>query len=377
MIDPIALTQQLIQAPSITPDNGCGIAVVRDALKSLGFSNYYLPFGIGEKQTHNLFAKIGSGGPHFCFAGHTDVVPVGGETAWTHPPFSAHIEDGKLFGRGAEDMKAAIAAFIAATSRILENGKPNGTISLLITGDEEGTGEHGTREMLEWLQAHGDIPDVCLVGEPTNPETIGDMAKIGRRGSMNTILTVHGKQGHIAYPDLADNPATHLVEMLHALKSHKLDDGTEFFPPSNLEISSIDIGNPAENVIPARASAKFNIRFNNLHQSTELKEWISKTCLEIHNNTILQFRVSGEAFLSPPGPLSDLVVNAVHTVTGHTPTLSTTGGTSDARFIKDICPVIEFGTTGRTPHQVNEWVYVKDIEKLTDVYETVLQSYFD
>lgn len=377
-LDPIALTQALIRQPSVTPDDGRGLAVIREVLEPLGFTCHDLVFDDGVNgRVHNLYARIGTQSPHFCFAGHTDVVPPGNEAAWREGPFSGHIADGKLYGRGAEDMKAAIAAFTVASQRFLEkNGTPQGSISFLLTGDEEGPGVNGTPKVLEWLHARGETIDACLVGEPTNPSFIGEMVKIGRRGSIICELAVTGKQGHVAYPALADNPVTKLVAMLHALKTEVLDEGTDFFPPSNLEVTTIDVGNPSVNVIPERAFARFNIRFNDTHHSDELKEWIRTICARVHDNFELSFRVSGEAFLTPPGALSSLVTAAIRKVTGKEPLLSTTGGTSDARVIKDYCPVIEFGTTGRTPHMVNEYVEVADILTLTDIYEEILVNFF-
>lgn len=377
-LDPIALTQDLIRQPSVTPDNGCGIAVAKAALEPLGFTCHELIFEDEEHgRVHNLYARIGTQGRHFCFAGHTDVVPPGNIAAWREEPFSGHIADGKLYGRGAEDMKAAIAAFIAAASRyVKKNSDFNGSISVMLTGDEEGPGVNGTPKILEWLHRRSEKIDACLVGEPTNPAILGEMVKIGRRGSLICEVMVIGHQGHVAYPALADNPVTKLVEILHALKTETLDEGTVYFPPSNLEVTTIDVGNPSVNVIPERAFARFNIRFNDLHHSEELKAWITAVCAKIHEKVELKFRVSGEAFLTPPGELSSLVADAIRKVTGIEPVLSTTGGTSDARVIKDYCPVIEFGATGRTPHMVNEYIEVADILKLTDIYEEILTSYF-
>lgn len=377
-LDPLSLSQELIRQPSITPDNGCGVGVLKAALEPLGFTCHELVFeDEAHGKVHNLYAWIGTGSPNFCFAGHTDVVPPGNRAAWRGDPFAAEVQNGKLYGRGAEDMKAAIAAFVVGAERFLaKHSVPQGSISLLITGDEEGLGVNGTPKMLQWLAEQGEALDVCVVGEPTNPDVLGEMVKIGRRGSMNCELTVRGKQGHVAYPHLADNPATKLVAILHALKTHELDKGTVYFPPSNLEVTTIDIGNPAVNVIPESATARFNIRFNDQHHSDQLTQWIHDTCAAIHADYEVKIRVSGEAFLTPPGPLSALVVNAVNKVTGREPVLSTTGGTSDARFIKDHCPVVEFGITGRTPHMVNEYVAVEDIYTLTDIYETILHDYF-
>lgn len=376
----LLLTQALIQAPSTTPDDGCGIAVMRAFLEPLGFECHELVFEeVGFEKTHNLYARIGEGSPNFCFAGHTDVVPAGNLAAWRYEPFSAHVAEGRLYGRGAEDMKGAIAAFaVAAKNFIAENPSFNGSISFLLTGDEEGVGVNGTPKMLAWLRERGEPLDVCLVGEPTNPEVLGEMVKIGRRGSMNTLLTVRGKQGHVAYPALADNPVSRMVRILARLKAEVLDEGTEFFPPSNLEVTTVDVGNPSVNVIPEQAVAKFNIRFNDQHHSDDLKQWIHAICEEEceEGGFELNFRVSGEAFVTPPGALSDLVAGAIKHITGIDAVLSTTGGTSDARIIKDYCPVIEFGTTGRTPHQVNEFVMVEDLEKLERIYHEILRRYF-
>lgn len=377
IINPITFAQELIRCPSVTPEEGGALDLLQTTLESLGFRVWRQVFEEeGTAPVDNLYARLGTAKPNLCFAGHTDVVPVGDESAWTYPPFAAEIRDGVLHGRGAEDMKAAIAAFVAAVSQVLEaQGEPNGSISLLITGDEEGPGINGTKKMLKWLAGEGEKLDACIVGEPTNPTYIGEMVKIGRRGSINATITVQGVQGHVAYPHLADNPIEPLVEILHRLQNHVLDEGTEFFPPSNLEITTVDVKNAAENVIPARATARVNIRFNDIHSGTKLQHWITSTVLEVAGDkAVINFRVSGEAFLTKPGELSDTVVRAVEEITGNTPELSTTGGTSDARFIKDYCPVVEFGTTGKTPHKVNECVAVKDVEMLSDVYEHVIRS---
>ena len=377
-LDPIALTQALIRCPSVTPRDEGALAVVEKALAPLGFACERMPFGSGAERVENLFARIGKKGPHFCFAGHTDVVPIGNKADWSIEPFGGIVKDGVLYGRGAEDMKGAIACFIAASAKFIEEkGKDfGGSISLMLTGDEEGAAVYGTREMLPVLKQSGDIPDVCLVGEPTNPETIGEMVKIGRRGSMNCVLTVEGRQGHVAYPQRADNPVTRLVNILHALKTHTLDKGTKFFDPSNLEVVSVDVGNAATNVIPARATARFNIRFNDTHTSRAIEEWIHKVCREQGARYTLDVKVTGEAFLTQPGPLSDLVSKVVQDITGRTPQLSTTGGTSDARFIREYCPVIEFGATGRTSHMVDEHVATADLNTLAEIYYRVLCRFF-
>ena len=378
-MDFLQFAQSLIRCPSVTPvDEGVADVLVA-ALEPLGFTCWKLPFQEpGSEYTVNVFARLGTQSPHFCFGGHTDVVPAGDEAAWEVPPFSGTVQGEYLIGRGAEDMKGAIACFVAAVARFLQAGQPfQGSISLLIAADEEGIAINGTRKVLEWMEANGHIPDICVVGEPTNPTFIGEMAKIGRRGSMNCVLTVHGKQGHAAYPHLADNPITKLVNILHALKHHTLDEGTEFFPPSNLEMVSVDVGNPASNVIPGQATAKFGIRFNDLHEKEALEAWIRGVCEAYAGQGYeLVARTTGTPFLTQPGALSELVVEAVREATGHTPTLSTTGGTSDARFISNYCPVIEFGTTGFTPHMVNERVKLGDLELLTACYEAMLRRYF-
>lgn len=378
MPDTIDLAQALIKCPSVTPDDEGALDVVQNVLEPLGFTCHRLPFEEqGTEPVDNLYARLGEGGPHFCFAGHTDVVPVGDHKAWRYPPFDAQIHDGILYGRGAEDMKGAVAAMLVATTRFVEKQNNfKGSLSFLITGDEEATGINGTRKVLQWMEQHGEKMDACLVGEPTNPTELGQMVKIGRRGSLSARLTVKGTQGHVAYPHLADNPVRRMIDILSQLQGRTLDKGTEFFPPSNLEVTSIDVGNTADNVIPAEARAMFNIRFNDQHTGAELQQWITSVCEEAGGDYDFQCRIGGEAFLTEPGTLSDLVSASVEAVTGSKPELSTTGGTSDARFIKDYCPVVEFGTTGRTPHKVNECVAVADLEKLTDIYEQVLERYF-
>ncbi|MEQ8165265.1 MAG: succinyl-diaminopimelate desuccinylase, partial [Alphaproteobacteria bacterium] len=314
----------------------------------------------------------------FCFAGHTDVVPVGDRDAWTDDPFAATRRDGTIFGRGAADMKCAIAAFTAATADFLARRGDGfaGAISLLITGDEEGPAVNGTRKVLEWLAAQGEVPDACLVGEPTNPEKLGQMIKIGRRGSLVGELTVRGTAGHSAYPHLADNPIRRLVPMLAALNEAELDKGNAHFQPSTVEITTIDVGNEATNVIPATAFARFNIRFNDEHSGASLETWLRRTFDAIGGDYDLSVSVSGESFLTEPGPLSDLVSAAAERVTGVRPELSTTGGTSDARFIQAYCPVVEFGMVGKTMHKVDEQASVDDIEALRRIYDEVLDGFF-
>lgn len=372
--DPIALTQALIRCPSVTPADAGALDVVERTLEGLGFVCHRLSFA----EIDNLYARIGDGAPHFCFAGHTDVVPVGDAAHWTVDPFAGTIEGGCVYGRGAADMKGGIAAFIAAVAEFLSaraGGLP-GSISLLITGDEEGLAINGTKKMLDWLRARGEVIDACLVGEPTNPKRLGDMIKIGRRGSLNAEITALGAQGHVAYPALAANPIPRLLKILDALLSRKLDAGTAHFDPSNLEVTSVDVGNAAANVIPAAARAMVNIRFNDRHRGADLVRWIDETCAGFGGAYALKSHISGEAFLTPPGALSDLVAGAVETVSGRRPALSTTGGTSDARFIKDMCPVVEFGLVGATMHQVDERAAVADIRALSRIYFEILTRYF-
>lgn len=376
LTDPLFLALDLMREPSVTPDAAGCFDLIEAWLRSLGFSVWRETIeGDGGPPTENLYAQHGEGAPNFCFAGHVDVVPPGDVDAWKIPPFLPNVVDGVLYGRGAEDMKGAIAAMIAGVARFLESHAGHrGAISFLLTADEEGSAINGTKKMLRRLREKGITLDYCLVGEPTNPTYLGEMAKPGRRGSLVCKLRVLGKQGHVAYPHLAENPVTRLVGMLHRLKTTPLDTGTEFFDPSNLEITTVDVGNPSNNSIPASASAEFNIRFNDRWSGESIQDWVRKHCEAVGGAYDLSMRVSGESFLSAPGPLSDALLSAVRDVTTHTPTLSTTGGTSDARFIKDVCPVIEFGTTGFTPHQVNECVAVVVLEQLSQIYAALLEK---
>jgi succinyl-diaminopimelate desuccinylase len=344
-------------------------------LEKLGFDCHRLVFG----DIHNLYARRGNGRPNLCFAGHTDVVPTGAAEAWSFDPFSASLHDGALCGRGAVDMKGAIAAFIAAAGRYLDECGRDfaGSISLLITGDEEGDAVNGTRKVLGWLEERGEKIDACLVGEPTSAQSLGDMIKIGRRGSMTGRLTVHGVQGHTAYPHRADNAAHRLVAMLHVLTTAELDRGSEHFQPSTLQVSTIDIGNPATNVIPATARAVFNIRFNDCWESKNLEHWLRQRLDAVGGQYALDISVSGESFLAAPGMLTDCLAEAIRRVTGRTPELSTTGGTSDARFIRAYCPVAEFGLVGLTMHKVDERVELSDLAALTEIYRTFLDLFFD
>ena len=372
---PLALARALIRCESVTPADGGALDVLQEALQTLGFACHRLAFEEpGTAPVDNLYARRGEGRPNFCFAGHTDVVPTGEHAQWSRDPFAAQVEDGVLYGRGASDMKGAIAAFVAAVSRFGTVG--DGAISLLITGDEEGPAINGTRKVLDWLAARGEALDACLVGEPTNPEELGEMVKIGRRGSLNGMLRVAGRQGHVAYPMLADNPLPRLVALLNALLALTLDEGTDHFQPSRLELTSIDVGNAATNVIPGTAAARFNVRFNDRHTGAGLEQTI-RACLNAAGEPYtLTTEVSGEAFLTPPGRLSTIIGDAVAAVTGRTPTLSTTGGTSDARFIKDHCPVAEFGLLSRTMHRTDECVPVDALERLADIYLGILERYF-
>lgn len=377
MPDILSLATQLIEQPSITPNAAQCFDVIESHLKPLGFNVFREVFSEnGAPDTENLYARLGTGSPNLCFAGHIDVVPPGNLAAWKFPPFTPTEHEGALYGRGAEDMKGAVAAMIAAAARYVKehSGVPYGSISFLLTADEEGSAVNGTRKMLGWLKEKGEALDFCLVGEPTNPTYLGEMAKIGRRGSINCLLEVKGVQGHVAYPALADNPITRLVAMLQKLKSTPLDRGNAFFPPSNLEITTIDVGNTAENVIPEQASAKFNIRFNDHYTGESIQRWITAQCDAIGGEYTLRCRVSGESFITPPGILSDTLVEAIREITGKTPALSTTGGTSDARFIKDFCPVIEFGTTGATSHKIDERVDVAVLGQLTEIYYRFIQK---
>jgi succinyl-diaminopimelate desuccinylase len=379
-IDPVALAAELIRRPSVTPKDEGALSIVAGYLEDLGFTCHRLVFGGGNGSDAivNLYARLGEGRPNLCFAGHTDVVPPGGREAWSFDPFSASLRDGALWGRGAVDMKGAIAAYIAAVERWLAERSSGfaGSISLLITGDEEGVGLDGTKRVLEWLAARGEVLDACLVGEPTSAAALGDMIKIGRRGSLTGRLTVHGVQGHTAYPQLADNAAHRLVAMLHALTSAELDRGSEHFQPSTLQVSTIDIGNPATNVIPAAARAVFNIRFNDRWTGETLKQCIAERLDAVGGHHELEVTVSGESFLVRPGIVSDPLAEAIRRVTGRVPELSTTGGTSDARFLHAYCPVAEFGLVGQTMHKADERVDLADLVALTEIYRTFLDLFF-
>ncbi len=373
-LDPVALAQALIRRPSVTPADAGAMDVVQQALEELGFSCRRMRFG----QIENLYARRGAAGPNLCFAGHTDVVPAGDEAAWARPPFAADIEAGVLQGRGAVDMKGAIAAFIAAASAA---DLAKGSLSLLITGDEEGAAEDGTVRVVEALRAEGERIDHCVVGEPTSTAELGDMIKIGRRGSLNAWITIDGAQGHVAYPHLAANPIPPLVRLLARLQARALDEGYPGFQPSNLEVTSIDVGNPATNVIPAQARARLNIRFNPAHTGADLAAWIGGECeaeqAGFSGEIGLVTRISGEAFLTEPGDFVEVCARAVREAVGRDPTLSTSGGTSDARFIRSLCPVIELGLVNATMHKVDEQVPVAHLQALTRVYGRLIDLYFE
>lgn len=375
--DPIPLARKLIQAPSVTPTDAGALDVLSGALEALGFKVTRYPFD----EVDNLYARLGDEGPVFCFAGHTDVVPPGPEDSWTHAPFDAALDDGVLWGRGASDMKGAIAAMVAGVASFLKSeGQPKGSIAFLITGDEEGPAVNGTKKLLEAITEAGETLDHCLVGEPTNPAHLGDTIKVGRRGSMNGVITVKGRQGHVAYPEKAENPIPPLLDLLDVLTASTLDKGAPHFQPSNLEVTTIDVGNAPHNVIPGKATAKFNIRFNTNHMGDDLKRWIEDEAAGVHKKhgirIELDLKVTGEAFLTPDGPFTDLVRDAVAAGTGREPALTTGGGTSDARFIKNYCPVAEFGLVGATMHQVDERVDAGDVTSLAKIYADILTRYF-
>ena len=381
MVDPTLILKQLIACNSVTPREGGALDVLQAVLTPLGFSIERPVFtDTNTPDIENLYARRSTSGPHLMFAGHTDVVPTGDTAQWTHGPFSGAVENGMLYGRGAVDMKGGIACFIAALARIEDKGiKLPGSVSLLITGDEEGPAINGTVKLLEWATQRGETWDGALVGEPTNPETIGEMIKIGRRGSVSGQIIVHGKQGHVAYPHLADNPARGIVALCAALMASPLDDGSADFQPSNLEVTTIDIGNTASNVIAAEARASFNIRFNDHWSQATLKSEIQSRLANAASGIryTLDWKSSpSDVFLTRDEKLVATLSGSIKTVTGRTPKLSTTGGTSDARFIKNYCPVVEFGLVGQTMHQIDERVAVRDLETLTAIYERFICDWF-
>ena len=381
-LNELQLAKELIRFPSVTPVDAGVMSFLEKKLKKLGFKTKILEFR--EKNTKpvkNLYAKLGNKNPNFCYAGHLDVVPAGNLKDWTVNPFKPSIKNGHLIGRGANDMKSSIAAFVTAVSKFIQkNKKFNGSISLLITGDEEGVAINGTKKVVEYLKKKKEKINFCLVGEPTNPNKLGEMIKIGRRGSITGKLTVIGVQGHVAYPNRANNPSTALVQILKELKGIKFDKGTKDFQPTNLEITKINIDNSADNVIPGLAYASFNIRFNNKHSSNTLKSKINKIVKKICNKNKskykIEYNVSGEAFLTSPNETTYMIQNTIKKITKIKPKLSTTGGTSDARFIRKISPCLEFGLVGKTMHKVDEVVALKDLKKLTLIYSNILENYF-
>jgi succinyl-diaminopimelate desuccinylase len=388
--DPVSNLAALIRCPSVTPAEGGALSLLDSLLAPLGFKvDRVMATEEGTPDVENLYARLGTDGPHLMFAGHTDVVPVGDEAAWSHPPFSAQIANGEMFGRGAVDMKGGIACFVAAIARYIEkNDAPRGSVSFLITGDEEGPSINGTSKLLEWADGRGETWDACVVGEPTNPDQLGDMIKIGRRGSLSGRITVHGVQGHAAYPHLADNPVRGLLQLTQALMDPPFDNGTDNFQPSNLEVTTVDTGNAATNVIPSKATASFNIRFNDTWTADSLRAEIIRRLDEAATDGVLRPERSpvkydlvwadrpAHVFLTRNNALISSLSGAVAAVTGKEPKLSTTGGTSDARFIKDYCPVVEFGLVGQTMHMVDERVVVDDLETLTNIYETFIERWF-
>ena len=380
----LSIAQDLLRCPSVTPADAGALGVLERLLGDAGFTVHRVTFSEpGTADIDNLYARIGTSGPHLCFAGHTDVVPAGDEAAWSHGAFAGEIRDGLLYGRGAVDMKGGIACAVAATLDYLKanGGQPHGSISFLITGDEEAIAVNGTVKLLQWAADRGETFDHCIVGEPSNVETLGDCIKIGRRGSQSGTLIVDGVQGHVAYPHRASNPVPDIAALITALSSEPLDHGNARFQPSNLEFTSVDVGNTASNVIPAQARARFNIRFNDHHTQETLRALIDARVTAACGNRIrahVEWEPSNaDSFVTQPGAFTDIVVAAIDAVTGRTPDLNTGGGTSDARFIKNYCPVIEFGLVGQTMHQVDERTPVADLEQLTAIYRGVLDRYFN
>ncbi len=381
--DPIAIARDLLRCPTVTPDEGGALTLLEALLKGAGFTVERVTFlEPGTPDVENFYARIGDAAPHLCFAGHTDVVPPGDEKAWSRPPFAGEIVGGTLYGRGAVDMKGGIAAAVAATlDHLAANGsRPKGSISFLITGDEESVAVNGTIKLLQWAAARGEKFDHCILAEPSNRKQLGDMIKIGRRGSLNGTLVVTGRQGHVAYPQLADNPIRGIVTLIAALNAQPLDQGTAHFDPSHLEFTSIDVGNKTVNVIPGEVRARFNIRYNDAHTQDSLKKLIEERAQKAVGNSIrfaFEWMPSNaDVFITKPGPFTDLVVDAIAEVTGRKPELSSSGGTSDARFITHYCPVVEFGLVGDTMHQVDERVPTADLVALTAVYRKILDRYF-
>ncbi len=381
--DSVAILQDLIRCPSVTPIEAGALTVLENLLSSNGFVCQRLIFkDENTPDVENLFARVGTGAPHLCFAGHTDVVPPGREEDWSHPPFAAEIADGYLYGRGATDMKGGVAAFAAAAIDFVKaNGKPKGSLSFLITGDEEGLAINGTVKVLQWMKENGHVPDHCLVGEPTSTGKLGDALKIGRRGSVSFTVTVEGRQGHTAYPHIADNPIPKLARFIDRISNATLDEGNEHFDASTLAVTTVEVGNPATNVIPARASARFNIRFGTVQSQQSLKDWIGAQIAETEQELGGKWSVSAdegaEAFITEPGAFLGLVQDAVEQETGLLPKLSTSGGTSDARFIKDYCPVLEFGPTNATIHMTDERISIEELLATQAIYGRIIEAYFN
>lgn len=380
---PLHILQSLIRCPSVTPAEAGALTCLEGILSPAGFACRRLPFSEpGTPEVDNLFAQFGTGRPHFCFAGHADVVPPGDDALWSHPPFAAEIADGLVYGRGASDMKGSLAAFAAAAIAFAKErgAELSGSISLLVTCDEEGPAVNGTVKVLRWLDENDLVPDHCLVGEPTSGATLGDSLKIGRRGSVHFLVTATGRQGHTAYPHFADNPVPKLARLIDRVASVALDAGTEHFEPSTLAVTSFDVANPAHNVIPATARARFNIRFNSLHGADSLKDWVKQQCeavaAELGGSFTVTTAQSAECFITEPGRLVEIVSSAVERETGFRPRLTTSGGTSDARFVKTYCPVVEFGPTNATIHQADEAIAIAELEALTRVYRYILDGYF-
>jgi succinyl-diaminopimelate desuccinylase len=380
--DPVEIAQALIRCPSVTPQEGGALSYLQALLEPAGFVCHRLTMREpGTPDVENLYARLGTGGPHLCFAGHTDVVPVGDAAAWTRPPFAGDIMDGVLYGRGAVDMKGGIACFVAAALGFVREsgGLPRGSLSFLITGDEEGTGINGTPKVLEWMREKGEAPDACLVGEPTSSKAVGDEVKIGRRGSVTVELTVHGKQGHAAYGHLAENPVPKLARMIDRLSATPLDAGTERFQPSSVEATVVAVPNTASNVIPAWARATFSIRYNDRHTRAGIEAWVRGHCEAVANELAARFTLAfagtHEVFLTEPGPLAEAVCGAVEAVTGRAPALTTNGGASDASFIRRHCPVVELGLLNATAHQVDERAPVADLATLTAIYRRLIEGY--
>ncbi|MFA5949139.1 MAG: succinyl-diaminopimelate desuccinylase [Hyphomicrobium sp.] len=383
-LDAVSVAQALVRCESVTPAEGGALTFLEQVLDANGFACHRMTFTEdGTPDVENLYARIGKAAPNLCFAGHTDVVPPGDLAAWTMRPFAAEIRDGKLYGRGTVDMKGGIACFLAATLAHLaaNGGRPaRGSISFLITGDEEGPSINGTMKVLDWLRAQGEKLDACVVGEPSNPEVLGDAIKIGRRGSLTCEVVVHGRQGHAAYPHMADNPVPKLARIIDRLSSIEIDRGSAHFEPSNLQVTVISVPNRAANVIPAEARATFNVRYNDHWRRPTIEAWVRTQCeaaaASIDARCDLSFAATGDVFLTEAGPLVETMREAVEAITGRKPALTTGGGTSDARFIKDACPVIEFGLVNKTIHAVDEHVPLRDLEQLTAIYTRFLERYF-